>query len=173
MIIFYKSIIIIYAFRMEKVLISACLAGERVRYDGRRKPLADAFLLGLSQKNQLIKVCPEVSGGLKIPRSEAQIVKGNGLDVLNGMANVVDIQGNDVTQAFIRGAEYALSLVKKFEIRIAILKEKSPSCGVHRIYDGCFASNLIPGFGVTAAILRQNGIRVFSEKELDQVKALL
>lgn len=158
---------------MKKILISACLTGDRVRYNGKQEPLTDAFLLKLSQKGQLVKVCPEVSGGLKIPRPEAQIVKGNGLDVLNGTARVLDMQGHDITRPFVKGAEYALSLIKKFEIKIAILKEKSPSCGVHYIYDGRFISKLIPGFGVTAAILRQNGIKVFSEKELDQVKTLI
>ena len=116
----------------------------------------------------LVKVCPEVSGGLNIPRAEAQIVDGNGRDVLKGKAKVLDIQGRDLTSFFIRGAEYALSLAARFGIEMAILKEKSPSCGVHHIYDGQFVSNLIPGSGVTAAMLKQNGIKVFSENELDK-----
>ncbi|MXS78449.1 DUF523 domain-containing protein [Nitrosomonas sp. JL21] len=153
---------------MKKILISACLAGDRVRYDGKRAPLKDEVLSRWGDKGLLVKVCPEVSGGLKIPRPEARIVNGNGLDVLKGMAKVLDIHGCDVTSFFIRGAEYALSIARRFNIEVAILKEKSPSCGAHNIYDGQFASHLIPGFGVTSALLKQNGVKIFSENELDQ-----
>jgi uncharacterized protein YbbK (DUF523 family) len=158
---------------MERILISACLAGDRVRYDSKKIPLSDICLLGWQKKEILIKVCPEVSGGLKIPRQPAQILNGNGLDVLNGTAKVIDIHGRDVTLPFITGAEYALSIAKKFDIKIAVLKEKSPSCGVNKIYNGHFDSTLMPGFGVTSAILKKAGLKVFSENELDQVKNLL
>lgn len=154
---------------MKKILISSCLCGDRVRYDGGQTPLTDRLLLALQQKGQLVKICPEVCAGLSTPRPPAQIIDGNGLDVLNGTATVVDIQGNDVTRFFIRGAECALSLAREFGVEMAILKEKSPSCGGHYIYDGHFSSTLIPGMGVTAALLRQNHIMVFSENELDQV----
>jgi len=158
---------------MEKILISACLAGDLVRYDGKRVPLTNILLSKWNQKGMLINVCPEVSGGLKIPRLEAQIVNGTGQDVLEGKAKVVDIEGHDVTLFFIRGAQYALRQAKKHKIEIAILKEKSPSCGVHHIYDGNFDSTLIPGVGVTTAILKQRGINVFSENELDRARMLL
>ena len=154
---------------MKKVLISACLVGDRVRYDGKRVPLTHPLLNKWHQKGMLVKVCPEVSGGLNIPRPPAQIVNGNGLDVLKGRSQVVNIEGQDVTGPFIKGAEYAFTLARENNIDMAILKEKSPSCGVHQIYDGRFDSHLIPGFGITAALLKQNGIRVFSENELDQV----
>ncbi len=156
---------------MKKILISACLAGDLVRYDGKSVPLTDELLCKWNWKGLFVKVCPEVSGGLKIPRLPAQIVNGNGQDVLEGKAKVIDIEGHDVTIAFLKGAEYALSKVKKYKIEIALLKEKSPSCGIHHIYDGHFDSTLISGSGVTAAILKQSGIRVFSENELDQAKA--
>ena len=158
---------------MEKILISACLAGDLVRYDGKRVPLTNILLSKWNQKGMLINVCPEVSGGLKIPRLEAQIVNGTGQDVLEGKTKVVDIEGHDVTLFFIRGAQYALRQVEKHKIEIAILKEKSPSCGVHHIYDGNFDSTLIPGVGVTTAILKQRGINVFSENELDRARMLL
>ncbi|CCK82224.1 DUF523 domain-containing protein [Desulfobacula toluolica] len=158
---------------MKKILISACLAGDRARYDGKQMPVTDSVLIKWSQQGMLVKICPEVSGGLKIPRLPAQIVNGNGMDVLNKRVKVVDIEGHDVTLPFVRGAQYALALVKKYKIEIAVLKEKSPSCGSHHIYDGRFVANLIPGFGVTAAILKQNGIQVFSENELDRVKFLM
>ena len=152
---------------MKKILISACLAGDRVRYDDKRVPFKDDLLRKWTLKGLLVKVCPEVSGGLKIPRPMAQIVNGNGLDVLKGMAKVIDIDGLDVTPLFIKGAEYALSLAKKYDIQIAILKEKSPSCGVHHIYEDL---NVVPGSGVTTTFLKQNGIKIFSENELNQVR---
>lgn len=158
---------------MEKILISACLAGERVRYDGKQIPVTNTVLVNWNQNGRLVNVCPEVSGGLKIPRPPAQIVDGNSLDVLNGTAKVIDINGRDVTLPFVRGAERSLSLAQKYHITIAILKEKSPSCGVHHIYDGHFTSHLISGSGVTAAMFKENGIKVFSENELDQVSALI
>ncbi len=154
---------------MKKILISACLAGDRVRYDGATMPVNDPRLRELSLKGLLVKVCPEVLGGLTIPRPEAQIMNGNGLDVLKGKAKVIDIKGHDITFFFIRGAEYTLSIAKSFGIEVVILKEKSPSCGVHTIYDGQFASHLISGSGVTTALLKQNGIKVFSENELNKV----
>lgn len=158
---------------MKKILISACLAGDRVRYDGKRVPVTDIRLRNWHQNGHLVKICPEVMGGLKIPRPAARIMNGNGLDVLNKKAGVLDIEGHDLTLSFIMGAEYALSLAEKFDIEFAILKEKSPSCGVHHIYDGGSDSCLIPGCGVTTAILKQNRIKVFSENELDQVEILL
>ena len=158
---------------MTPVLISACLAGDRVRYDGRQKPLAAKILKEWNRKCFLVKVCPEVSGGLKTPRPPAQILGGNGLDVLKGKARVVDINGHDVTRSFVRGAEYALSLAEKWDIKTVILKEKSPSCGVHHIYDGSFSGTLVPGFGVTAAILQVNRIKVFTENDLDQLERIL
>jgi uncharacterized protein YbbK (DUF523 family) len=158
---------------MEKILISACLAGDRVRYDNQKIPLENPLLACWQKEKRIIKICPEVSGGMKIPRPPAQIVNGNGLDVLTGRARVMDIEGCDVTGFFIKGAEYALSLAKKYNIGLAVLKEKSPSCGSHQIYDGRFTSTLMPGSGVTAALLRENNIRVFSEHELDQADLFL
>jgi len=153
---------------MKKILISACLAGDLVRYDGRRRPFKDDLLNQWHKKGLLVKVCPEVSGGLPVPRPEAQIVNGSAVDVFSGKAKVLDIQGHDITSFFVRGAEDALSIARRFGIDMAILKEKSPSCGVHHVYDGRFASHLIPGVGITAELLQQNGIKVFSENELAQ-----
>ena len=145
---------------MKKILISACLAGENVRYDNRQVPIAFDLLEKWDQQGRLIKVCPEVCGGLPVPRPAAQIVNGNGYDVLQGKARVIDMENNDVTCAFIQGAQYALGLAQKYDIQVAVFKEKSPSCGVNQIYDGTFSSILIPGCGVTVALLKENGIRV-------------
>jgi uncharacterized protein YbbK (DUF523 family) len=157
---------------MKKILISACLAGEKVRYDNKRMPIAFGLLEKWGgQQGRLIKVCPEVCGGLSVPRLPAQIVDGNGCDVLKGNAKVVDIQGNDVTYAFVQGARCALDLAQKHDIQVAVFKEKSPSCGVNQIYDGTFSSILIPGSGVTVALLKENGITVFCENDLDQIES--
>ncbi len=158
---------------MEKILISACLAGDRVRYDGKQIPVTNKLVLNWKEKRRLIPVCPEILGNLEIPRPPAQIVNGDGLAVLNGSAKIVDVNGRDVTIPFVKGAERSLSLAQKYNITIAILKEKSPSCGVHHIYDGHFTSTLISGFGVTTAMFQENGIRVFSENELARVSALV
>ncbi|MCM2284253.1 MAG: DUF523 domain-containing protein [Desulfobacula sp.] len=158
---------------MEKILISACLAGDRVRYDGRIVPLESLLLARWKEEGRLVKVCPEVAGGMTIPRPPAQITGGSGLDVLRRKARVMDNEGVDVTGFFIRGAEYALSMAQRFGVRLAVLKEKSPSCGVRWIYDGNFTSTLIPGEGVTAALLREHDVLIFSEQELDMVEGIL
>jgi len=155
---------------MEKILISGCLLGLDVRYDNRIQPVENKILLGWQQEGRLLVVCPEVEGGLSIPRPPAEIVEGSGEDVLNGKAGILNEKGEDVTAAFIRGANIALELVKRFSIRVAILKEKSPSCGSTSIYDGSFTRKRIPGQGVTTALLRKNGVKVFSEKEIGAVQ---
>lgn len=158
---------------MEKILISGCLLGLAVRYDNKIQPVENKILLEWQQEGRLVVVCPEVEGGLLVPRPPAEIVEGTGEDVLNGKAGLLNERGEDVTAAFIRGADVALELVKRFSIRVAILKEKSPSCGSTSIYDGSFTRKRIPGQGVTAALLRKNGVKVFSEKQLGAVREYL
>lgn len=157
---------------MKKIMISACLAGQRVRYDGRRIPVANEWIDSLLKENGLIPVCPELLGGLDMPRPAAQIIHGTGVDVIKGEARVVDTEGHDVTLSFLKGAEQTLSIALKNHIDLAVFKEKSPSCGVHRIYDGTFSGTQIPGSGVTVALLKQHGIRIFSEHDLDQARAI-
>ena len=158
---------------MEKILISACLAGDLVRYDARRVPVEDMWIKSLLQKEIFIKCCPEVTGGMDTPRPPAQIVGGDGYDVLAGRAKVLDVNGRDVTGFFLLGAESSLSMAKNMNVRAALLKEKSPSCGSGSIYDGSFTSALIPGAGVTAALFVENGINVFSEKEIMNFKTFV
>ncbi|SMD04543.1 Uncharacterized conserved protein YbbK, DUF523 family [Desulfocicer vacuolatum DSM 3385] len=155
---------------MEKILISGCLLGMNVRYDNKNQSIESEIVIKWQRESRLVVVCPEVEGGLFVPRPPAEIVEGGGEDVLNGKAGILNKNGEDVTAAFIRGAEIALELAKRFSIRIAILKEKSPSCGSSSIYDGSFSGKRIPGQGVTAALLRKNGIKVFSEKQLAAVQ---
>ncbi len=153
---------------MDKLLISACLLGNPVRYDGQAKLLNHAGLDGLLQQQRVIGFCPEVAGGLPIPRPAAEIRTGDGDSVLAGKAQVLTGNGEDVTGYFIAGAEQALELCRQHGIRIAVLTERSPSCGSELIYDGSFSRNTVSGSGVTSALLTQHGVRVFNQHQIDE-----
>lgn len=155
------------------ILISACLLGNKVRYNGKSSPCNDPRLASWLAQGLLIPVCPEVDGGLSTPRPPAEIPGGGGPEVLTGLARVCTNEGADVTQAFIAGAEHARQRAVEEKVCCAILQERSPSCGSRVIYDGTFSGRLIPGCGVTTALLRQQGIPVFNEQELDDVARLL
>ena len=148
---------------MKKYLISACLVGENVRYDGQN--CLQQQLKQLIETDQAVMICPEVSGGLAIPRLPAEIVGGDGHDVLNHCARVLDLKGNDVTSAFISGAKKTLNLVKKHQITHIVLKANSPSCGSNMIYDGSFTGQKTRGVGVSTALLQQHGFEVMTEDE--------
>lgn len=140
------------------VIISACLVGLDCRYDGKNEfkgPLASQVAEG-----KAIPLCPEQLGGLSTPRPPAWIEGGDGRDVLAGKAKVLTEDGQDVTGAFIKGAHEVLKMANLVRAERAILKDNSPSCGPERIYQG---DDLVPGMGVTAALLAQNGIHVESE----------
>lgn len=157
---------------MEKILVSACLLGQRVRYDGGGfDPLQQ--LLAWQAQGRLVVVCPEVAGGLPTPRAPAEIPGGQGALVLKGERPVRTDQGEDVTEAFVRGAEQAVALVRQHGVRYALLKARSPSCGNVENYDGSFSGVRVSGEGVTAAALRQVGVRVFNEEQLAELAALL
>jgi len=134
------------------ILVSACLLGTPCRYDGSGK--ADARLLKLGAKRQLIPVCPELLGGLPTPRPPAERVG----------ARILDRSGADVTAAYLRGAQETLRLARLLGCKTAILKARSPSCGAGQIYDGTFSGTLVAGQGITAALLTQNGVTVFTEE---------
>ncbi len=139
-------------------LVSACLAGFCCRYDGRDNENQD--IVTLVKEGKAVPVCPEQLGGLPTPRCPAEIVGGNGFDVITGNARVITMDGKDVTDTFIKGAFEAWKLCRKYNIQEALLKSKSPSCGAHKIYDGTFSERLMEGMGVTAAFLKKNGVRV-------------
>ena len=121
------------------------------------------------KKGKIAVICPEVSGGLPVPRLPAQIVGAHsGEGVWKNEAKVINNQGDDVTRCFIKGAKNALSLVHKYKIKVAILKEHSPSCATHTVHDGTFTGMKKRGLGVTASLLKQAGVTVFSEKQLDE-----
>ncbi|TDC42006.1 DUF523 domain-containing protein [Actinomadura sp. KC345] len=158
---------------MERILVSSCLAGRPVRYDGAAKPVAGDLFERWRAEGRLVPFCPEISGGLAVPRPPAEIVGGDGGDVLDGTARIVTDTGKDVTDEFLQGAHLALDTARRSGARVALLKEGSPSCGTHRVYDGTFTGTSTKGTGVTTALLRRSGIRVFSEDELDAVQAYL
>ena len=136
-----------------KILVSACLLGCPCRYDGQSKPCA--ALLELQKEHTLIPVCPEQMGGLATPRPPAE----------RQAEGVFTQSGTDVTEQYRRGAEETLRLYRLYGCDCAILKEKSPSCGSGQIYDGSFSRRLTAGDGVTAALLKANGIPVYGESE--------
>ena len=149
---------------MKKILVSQCLyGGEPVRYDGKSKVETDPRFLKWKEEGRLIPVCPEVFGGLPTPRADAQRVGDK----------VIARTGKDVTFEYMKGAHEAVRLAKEYGVLCAIMKEKSPSCGSNKIYDGTFEGNLIDGQGTAVELLRKEGVQVFSEEQLDQVELLL
>jgi uncharacterized protein YbbK (DUF523 family) len=157
----------------KKIMVSACLLGERVRYDAKILPDFLPIFSKWVQQGLVIPVCPEVAGGLPTPRPPAEIQAGDGKDVAAGTANVTDINGKDVTDSFLAGAKEALRLAENHGVECAILKACSPSCGSKRTYDGSFSGTLKNGQGVTAALLLSAGIVVFNEEEIDQALDLI
>jgi uncharacterized protein YbbK (DUF523 family) len=157
-----------------KILVSACLLGRPVRYDGTAKPVADDALETWRAEGRLIAICPETAGGLAVPRAPAEIAGGEtGEAVLSGPGRVIDAAGDDVTAFFLAGAEAALALARAHGCRFALLKEGSPSCGANRICDGSFSGRKHRGGGVAAALLRRHGVEVFAETEIDALRARL
>jgi len=159
---------------VDKVLVSACLLGETVRYDGQSKPCAHPILARWLAQGRVVAVCPETAGGLPVPRPAAEIEPGRSAEqVLRLQARVLTRKGIDVTATFVRGADAAAALAAEHGVRVAVLKENSPSCGSHHVNDGRFSGTRIAGVGITAARLRAIGIQVFSEEQLDAADRLL
>jgi uncharacterized protein YbbK (DUF523 family) len=158
----------------EKILVSACLLGARVRYHGGDASCEHSTLRRWRDEGRLVPVCPEVDGGLTTPRPAAEIADpGGGRAVLAGLAFVRTAAGLDVTDAFTAGARIALETAQRHNIRVAILKDGSPSCGSAVIYDGSFSGRRAADVGVTTALLQANGIRVFSDAEIEAAEAWL
>jgi uncharacterized protein YbbK (DUF523 family) len=134
----------------------------KVRYNGTA--CLDEKIQKLLNENQAIAVCPELLGGFSTPREPAEIIGGNGEDVLAGTAKVVDRSGTDVTDMYLEGAYITLAKAQEVSATMVVLKENSPSCGSSMIYNGEFKGKKIAGNGVTTALLRKNGIEVTSEE---------
>lgn len=149
------------------LLVSACLLGHPVHYDGTAKKLPPAIQHTRQLRYQLVSVCPECLGGLPTPRPPAEIQGGTGQDVLAGRARVCAADGQDVSPAFIAGAQRTLDIARQHGSTQALLKANSPSCGKHQIYDGHFDGTLRPGSGVCTALLQGHGITVHNEDEVD------
>lgn len=145
-------------------LVSACLLGVNCRYDGQNE--LNEKVTRLAAQEVLIPVCPEQLGGLGTPRESMGIIGGGGSEVLDGKARVVDRSGKDVTENLVRGAEEVLKIAKSLGVKDAILKAKSPSCGCGKIHSGAFSDMLVKGNGVTAELLKRNGIHVITEDNL-------
>ena len=151
---------------MRKIkLISACLIGIKCRYDGRSKICLKAKKL--FEREKIIPVCPEQLGGLPTPRIPSEVVNGNGTGVIKGKNKVIDKNGKNVTAKFLKGAQETLKIAKAVGAQEFIGKSKSPSCGAGFTYDGTFSNKLLEGDGVTAALLKSQGIRAITEKDLD------
>ena len=144
-----------------RILVSACLLGVNCRYSGDGKRLEG--IDQLMERAELIPVCPELLGGLPTPRLPAER-RGD---------RVMNRGGMDVTAAFRRGAEETLRLAELFDTRLALLKERSPSCGFGRVYDGSFQGQLIDGNGMTAELLAANGVCIYGESRVDELLNVL
>ncbi|MFJ9552671.1 DUF523 domain-containing protein [Nocardiopsis sp. NPDC101807] len=159
---------------MRKVLVSACLMGRKVRYDGRSKTIGDDRVARWREEGRLVVHCPEIAGGLPVPRPPAEIEPGaTAADVLAGRARILTPEGADVTEHFVRGARAALATVREHGVEVAVLKESSPSCGSRQVYDGTFGGRKLAGAGVTAQLLRDHGVAVFNEEEVAEAAGYL
>ncbi len=152
-----------------KILVSACLLGQAVRYDATDLKQQHYYLTKWHNEHRLVPFCPEVSAGMSIPRVSAEIVGGSGEDVLSGNAKVMDKLQQNVSGFFIKGAQQALELCLQHGIEIAILTEHSPSCAGQFIYNGRFNKTQVRGEGVTTALLRLNHIKVFNQHQINDV----
>lgn len=138
----------------EKILVSACLLGVNCKFDGTNNDNEKVF--NYLKDKEAILICPEVWGGLTTPRDPSEIRENR----------VFSNNGLDVTENFVRGAEEALKIAKKFDVKKALLKAKSPSCGSKKVYDGSFNHVLVDGDGITAKLLKENGIEIITELDL-------
>ena len=138
---------------MEKILVSACLCGQKTRFDGNSNPFP--FIEKLKRHYDVVPFCPEVEGGLPIPRESCEIVNNA----------VLSESGKDYTKQYVEGAKKAVSICHFFGIKIAILKDRSPSCGSRTIHDGSFKNNMIEGLGLTARALIADGIKVYADTD--------
>lgn len=146
------------------ILVSGCLCGVNCKYSGGNNLNEEIY--ELYKKGILIPVCPEQLGGLTTPRPPSEII------LKDGETRVMAITGEDYTENFIRGAEETLRIAKDLGVKKAILKAKSPSCGIGKIYDGTFSGTLKEGNGITAELLLKNGIKVYTEDNFDYKKLL-
>lgn len=148
------------------ILVSACLLGCKTKYNGGSND--NRLLMEAKWQEAFLSVCPECLGGLPIPHPPAEIIGGSGEAVLRNQARVINKEGKDVTRPFLVGAKRVLRLALKHQVHAAILKERSPSCGVYQIYDGTFTGQKQSGMGVAAALLKENKIALYAEEQIEE-----
>jgi uncharacterized protein YbbK (DUF523 family) len=158
---------------MIRVLVSSCLLGEPVRFHGGDAVCPSPILERWRTEGRLVPFCPETAAGLPVPRPPAEITGGTGAAVLRGQAFVGDRTGADITPSFVLGGRLTVEAARENGVRLAILKDGSPSCGTTYIYDGTFRGQRDRGEGVTAAMLAEAGIRTFSERQLEEAASYL
>ena len=152
---------------MERILVSACLTGAKVRYDGADNYCDNIIFNKWIAEGRIVTVCPEVASGCSVPRPPVEVSGADGgAGVFKGTAKILTKDKVDISDMFITGAEIALNLAIRENIKIAVLKSRSPSCGSLKIYDGSFSNTIVDGDGVTVSLLRQNKIEVYTEKEI-------
>jgi uncharacterized protein YbbK (DUF523 family) len=159
-----------------KILVSSCLLGEDTRYDGTNSSVAmnpkfkfahKELFMDIICENEIYSICPEVAGGLSVPRNKAEIISHS------KPFKVLDEKQNDVTINFLIGAKKALDICLENGIKVALFKAKSPSCGNIQVYDGTFSQKLVDEKGLSARLLEENGIKVFNELELEDLKRFI
>jgi uncharacterized protein YbbK (DUF523 family) len=159
---------------MEKIFISSCLLGEKVRYHGGDASVISNIIEKWKKEGRIVSLCPEVSAGFSVPRPPSEIYgEGGGIAVLNGKAKVVKKDHIDYSDLFVLGAQNTMKMILEHKIKMAILKEGSPSCGVNFIYDGSFSGKKVMGQGVTSSLLKKNGIQVFADSQLEEAERFL
>lgn len=151
---------------LDKILLSSCFLGNKVRYDGKDNLLTESVIQRWQRQQRLVVICPELAGGLATPRAPAEIQHKKDMGI-----QVITDTGEDVTTAFERGANEALRLCQLHGVRYALLKESSPSCGSTMIYDGSFSNKKIPGQGLTTQLLKAHDIKVYSETNMQELFA--
>ncbi|NEZ47907.1 DUF523 domain-containing protein [Clostridium niameyense] len=149
------------------ILISACLCGVNCKYNGKNN--LNEKVLKLFKEGRAVLVCPEQLGGQETPRAAHEIINSTGAEVLDGNAKILGPEGDDATEQFIRGAYETLKIAKECDAKIAVLKARSPSCGLSKIYDGSFTGKKKDGNGVTAELLSRNGIKIYTEENIDEL----
>ena len=159
---------------MERVLVSACLLGRKVRYNGSDKLSDHPVLSRWQAEGRVVPICPEVAAGFGTPRPPAEIVgAADGAEVICGRGRVVEDTGRDVTSLYLDGGRMALEMAEQTGCSYAVLTDGSPSCGSTFIYDGSFSGRMRPGRGTTTALLEAHGIAVYPEGRIDELDRLL
>lgn len=154
---------------INKILVSACLMGFKIRYNGSEKAQINEQLARWQKEQRLVIHCPELAAGLPTPRPPAEIIAANGKDVMHGGARIIENTGQDVTEHYQLAAWLALRTAQESGCTAALLTDGSPTCGSQFIYDGTFSGQHKPGMGVAASLLSENGIAVFSEKQFAEL----